>query len=102
MLAMFKAIGRGVSHVFYKLILFFRVFTKLQVVFYRLKNFKLFLRYDQSKSGRITGSLWKGKTKTVFYKILFQLKLTSSYVFQVIFFKFLQSGLYENTKKNII
>ena len=49
--------------VFYKLILFYKVFTKLQVAFYCFKEFKLFFRYDQSKSDRITGSLWEGKTK---------------------------------------
>ena len=38
----FKGIGGGVDHVFYKLILFYRVITKLQVAFYRLKKFKLF------------------------------------------------------------
>ena len=32
----------GVSHDFYKLILFYRVFTKLQVAFYCFKKFKLF------------------------------------------------------------
>ena len=37
-----KGIGGGVDHVFYKLILFYRVFTKLQVAFYRFKKFKLF------------------------------------------------------------
>ena len=30
------------DHVFYKLILFCRVFTKFQVAFYRFKKFKLF------------------------------------------------------------
>ena len=29
-----------------------------------LKNSNYFFRYDQSKSDRITGSLWEGKTKT--------------------------------------
>ena len=33
--------NEGVSHVFYKLILFYRVFTKLQVALYCFKNFKL-------------------------------------------------------------
>ena len=37
-----KGIGGGGDHVFYKLILFYRVFTKLQVAFYRFKKFKLF------------------------------------------------------------
>ena len=49
---------------FYKLILSYRVFSKLQDALYRLRKFKLFLRYDQSKSGHIIGSLWEGKTKT--------------------------------------
>ena len=35
-----KAIG-GVTNVFYKLILFYRVFTKFQIVFCRFKKFKL-------------------------------------------------------------
>ena len=59
-----KAIeGGGVSHVFYKLMLFYKVFIKLQVAFYRFKEFNFFLRYDQSKSDCITGSLWEGETK---------------------------------------
>ena len=61
---MLKPLGGGVNHVFYKLILFYRVFTKLQVGFYRFKKLIYFLRYEQSKLGRITGSLWEGKTKT--------------------------------------
>ena len=51
-----KAIGGRGKPCFYNLILFYRVFTKLQVAFYRFKKIKLFLRYDQSKSRRITGS----------------------------------------------
>ena len=35
-----KAIG-GVNHVFYKLMLFCRVFTKFQVAFYRFQKFKI-------------------------------------------------------------
>ena len=38
----FKAIGGGVSHVFYKLILFYSFFSKLQDAFYRFKKFELF------------------------------------------------------------
>ena len=58
-----KAIGGGVSHVFYKLILFYRVFLRFKMLFIVLKNSYYFFRYDQSKSGRIIGSLWEGKTK---------------------------------------
>ena len=36
-LNLFKATG-GVNHVFYKLILFYRVLTKFQVAFYCFKN----------------------------------------------------------------
>ena len=38
----FKAIG-GLSHVFFQLILYYRVFTKFQVAFYRFKKLKLFI-----------------------------------------------------------
>ena len=55
---------RGFNHVFYKLILFYRVLTKFQDAFYRFKKLKLFLRDDWSKSGRLTGFLLEGKTKT--------------------------------------
>ena len=49
---------------FYKLILFYRVFTKLQVAFYRFKKLKLFFEIRPVKVGRITGFLWEGETKT--------------------------------------
>ena len=58
------AIGE-VSHVFYKLIIFYRVFTKLQIAFDCFKISNYFLRYDRSNLGHLTGSLWEEKTKTV-------------------------------------
>ena len=55
---------RGVNYAFYKLILFYRVISKLQVAFYRLKKFELvFLRYDQSNYS-ITGTSLERKTNT--------------------------------------
>ena len=45
-----KDIG-GVSHVFYKLILFYLVFTKLQDAFYRFKKFELFFEIWPVKVG---------------------------------------------------
>ena len=43
-----KAIG-GVNHIFYKLILFYRVFTEFQVAFYRFQKFKLVFEIKQVK-----------------------------------------------------
>ena len=45
-----KAIGE-VNHVFYKLILFYRVFSKLQDAFYRFKKFKYFFEIWPVKVG---------------------------------------------------
>ena len=59
---LFKAIERGVSHVFYKLVVEFLLSFKL--LFKVLKSSNYFLKYDWSKSGSITGSLWEGKIKT--------------------------------------
>ena len=85
---------RGVSHVFYKLFLFYRVFTKLQVAFYHLK--KIFFEIWPVKVGCITGSLWDGKTKTTKKVSSF-----SSHIFQAFFFKLSQYeyNLYTMTKK---
>ena len=48
--------GEGVNHLFYKLILFHRVFTEFEVASYGSKNSNWFLRYDWSKLGLITGT----------------------------------------------
>ena len=66
---------RRVSHEFYKLILLKRVFTKLQVAFYHLKNSNKFLIYIQSKLGGITDSLWEEKPKTAKKTFLFEIYL---------------------------
>ena len=66
---MIKAIG-GLAMFFTSL-----SYSKLQDAFYRLKKFKLFLRYDQSKSSRIIGFLWEGVTKTAKKTILFKIYL---------------------------
>ena len=43
---------------------FIEFLLRFKLLFTVLKNSNYFLWYDQSKSGCITGSLWKGKTKT--------------------------------------
>ena len=56
-----KSLGhRGVSHVLYKLILLYRVFTTVYIAFYGFKNSNYFLRYDRIMSGCIIGSSWEG------------------------------------------
>ena len=42
----------GVNHVVYKLIIFYTVFTKLQVAFYRFKKFKMFFEIWPVKVNR--------------------------------------------------
>ena len=81
-----KNLIRLVSHVFCKLILSIEFFLNFKVHFTLLKNSKIFLRYDRSKSGRIKGSLWKGKIKKA-KKRLFHLKSISSYIFQATLLK---------------
>ena len=59
-----KAIG-GVKPYFLQVDLFFIKFLlSFKMLFTVLKNSNYFLRYDQSKSSRTTGSLWEGETKT--------------------------------------
>ena len=70
-------------------------FTEHLVAFYSFWKFKLFLRYDQSKSSSIIGSLMGRKNlnskKTISFKIYLLLH------FQAIFFK-LKSGNLDSNK----
>ena len=95
-LNLIKAIG-GVYHVFYKLILFYRVYTKLQVDFYS-KIFKLVFEIWLVKVGPHNRYLI-GRENENSKKSLFHLKSISSFIFQTIFFNFLQKVYFLNLKK---
>ena len=82
-----KAIGEGVSHVFNKLILFKKIFTKLQVALYRFKEFILFFEIWPVKVGPHNRYLMERKNKNK-KKSLFHLKSISSFIFQAILLKF--------------
>ena len=83
-----KGIG-GVDHVFYKLILFYRVLTELQVAFYRFKKFKLFFELWLVN---LHNRYLIGRENKYGKKSLFHLKSISSFIFQAILLKFLENG----------
>ena len=49
-------------HSFHSLVSFYRLLTKLQDAFYRLRKFKMILTYRRLKLEALIGSLWEAKT----------------------------------------
>ena len=71
----------GLNHVFYKWILFYRVFNILQVAFYRFKKFKLFFEIWPVKVGLYNRYLI-GRENENGEKSQFHLKSISFFIFK--------------------
>ena len=92
-----RSLGKGVTYVFYKLILFYTVFTKLQFAFYSFKKFELFFEIWPIKIGPHNRYLMGRKNENG-KKSLFHLKSISFFIFQAILYKFLGNVPYIITK----